>query len=178
MDEIKSDLTSDLDKKYPTLQGKGFAVVYNELEESIKDYCLFGNLITDYGDEFYSKKATGTSINSATGMRLGTGSTAVAKSGAGAAIVTYITASSVALDSSPASTNKGAGLGWRVTYLTTWPAGTATNSAITEVVITNENPLTNVSGAVGNTLSRAIISVNKGASDSLLVTWYHDQLGA
>jgi len=141
---------------------------------------LFENLITDTGDLYYAERAETSPTAIATGMRLGTGSTAVAKNGAGAAIVTYVTASHHAFDTGPAGATLGAGAGARVVYVATWAPGEATATGITEAVITTETPLTNVAGNAGNTISRAILSptVNKGALDQLVVTWNHDLLGA
>ena len=142
----------------------------------------FANLITDYGDQFYVQRGAGVSAPAAvTGMRLGTGVTAVAKNLAGAAIVTYVAGSEKALDGGyPTVATKGAGLGWRATYQTTWGAGVATANGLAEAVVTNESPLTDVAGAVGNTVSRALLNpvVNKGAADTLVITWTHDLLGS
>jgi hypothetical protein len=146
----------------------------------------FSNLITDAGDLYYAGKAivgiapaapsAPTAVN---GMKLGSGSTAVAKSGAGGALVTYITASNVAFDASyPQTANLGAGLGVNAVYKTTWAAGVATNAAITEVAIVNDQA-TNATTTAANTISRALItSVNKTASDTLAITWNHKLLGA
>jgi hypothetical protein len=147
----------------------------------VKARGVFANLITDYGDEYYARRATVAGVNIATAMRLGTGgSTAASKGGAGAAIVAYVNLSTVVLDGNPAYSDLGAGAGSRIQYVTTWPAGTATASGIDEAVITNETAPTNVAGTAGNTLSRAVLSpvVNKGASDQLVITWNHDALGA
>lgn len=147
----------------------------------LKDCGAVPNIITDTGDEMYAKRGAAVSVNLPTGMRYGTGSTAVAKNGAGAAIVTYTSGSHKAIDGSfPTAATKGAGLGWRVQYQTTWGAGVATANSLAEVVITNETPLTDVAGTAANTISRALLSptINKGASDSLVVTWNHDLLGA
>lgn len=128
--------------------------------------------------------ATGLSQASTSGMRLGTGVTAVAKTGAGAAIVTVGTGSnnSKAFDATFPSSSQpgGAGTARRVQYKTTWAAGDATQNSLSEVVITNEQPLSQVAGTAANTQSRALLSpvVNKGASDTLAVTWNHDLLGA
>ena len=139
------------------------------------------NLITEVGDEYYGERAAGIASppDQVSGMRLGTGTTAVAKTGAGAAIVTYVTGSSVAIDGGfPTSALSGGSR--RIQWKTTWGAGVATASAISEVVITNEASLTNVAGTAANTISRALISptVNKAAGDTLAVTWNHDLLGA
>jgi len=140
----------------------------------------FGNLVTQVGDQFYGDRAAAIgAINTVTGMRLGTGTTAVAKTGAGAAIVTYVAASQKAIDGAfPTSALSGSSR--RIEWKTTWAAGEATATGIAEVVITNETPLTNVAGAAANTISRALISptVNKAAGDTLAVTWQHDLLGA
>lgn len=153
-----------------------------ELKEAIP----FANLITDAGDLYYAKQAiVGVSPANATaptlvnGMKLGTGTTAAAKSGAGGALVTYLTASNVAFDSTfPSTSNLGGGLGVNAVYKTTWAAGTATNSAITEAVIVNDQA-TNATTTAANTISRIVFSaVNKGALDTLSITWNHKFLGA
>lgn len=125
--------------------------------------------------------AQGLTLPSASGMRLGTGVTAVAKTGAGAAIVTVGTGTnnSKAFDSTwPQSSLSGSSR--RIQYKTTWAAGDATQNSLAEVVITTEQPLSQVAGTAANTTSRALLSptVNKGASDTLAITWNHDLLGA
>lgn len=114
-----------------------------------------------------------------TGMRLGTGSTAPAKTGAGSFIGTYTTGSDKALDATfPASSLNGASR--QEQYKTTWGAGVVTANGLNEVSLTNESPITDAAGTAANTISRALLSpiVNKGASDSLAVTWNHLLLGA
>ncbi len=146
----------------------------------------FKNLITDAGDLYIAGKiiaaiapASASAPTAASGMKLGTGSTAVAKAGAGGALVTYLSGSNAAFDATyPQTSNLGAGLGVNAVYKTTWAAGTATNSAITEVAIANDAG-TNATSSAANTYSRALItSVNKTASDSLSVTWNWKALGA
>lgn len=138
------------------------------------------NLVTDHGDNFIAARIYDNAQNIVTGMRLGTGITAAAKSGAGGAIVTYIAASQHALDAAATDATKGAGLGWRTTYLSTWVAGDVTNAAIAEVVLTDETPITDVAGAVGDTVARYVFpaTIDKQAGDSLAVTWQIDVLGA
>lgn len=141
----------------------------------------FENLVTEVGDQYYGERASGIGSPPAqvTGMRLGTGSTAVAKTGAGAAIVTYTSGSNIAIAGGfPTSSKPGSAR--RIQWQALWGAGVATASGLNEVVITNETPLTNVAGAAANTISRALLSpvVNKGASDTLTITWNHDLLGA
>jgi len=147
----------------------------------LKQRVEFVNLITQVGDQYYGERAAGIGSPPAqvTGMRLGTGTTAVAKTGAGAAIVTYVSGSALAIDGGfPTSALSGSSR--RIQWKTSWAAGVATASGIAEAVITNENPLTDVTGTAANTISRALLSptVNKGASDTLAITWNHDLLGA
>lgn len=147
----------------------------------IKHYEEVENLVTQVGDQYYGERAAGIASPPAqvTGMRLGTGgATAASKTGAGAAIVTYIAGSNVAISagyptsSIPASSRV-------ITWQSSWAAGIATQVGITEVVITNETPLTNVAGVAANTIARAVLATfDKGANDTLNVTWTHSLLGA
>lgn len=139
------------------------------------------NLVTQVGDQYYGERAAGIASPPAqvTGMRLGTGTTAVAKTGAGAAIVTYVTASNVAITGGfPTSALNGSSR--RIQWQSSWGAGVATANGIAEAVVTNETPLTNVAGAAANTIARVLLSpvINKGATDTLQLTWNHDLLGA
>ena len=81
----------------------------------------------------------GRSLPPVSGMRLGTGTTAVSKTGAGAAIVTYVSGSYHVLDSVPASTLSGSSR--RISYACTWAAGQGTSNGISEVVLSFEAPL-------------------------------------
>ncbi len=124
----------------------------------------------------------GLSVPVASGMKLGTGSTATAKSGAGAALVTYgtgVTANKAFDATFPSLNDLGGGLGKNTQYKTTWNAGQATVTGLNEIVIVNENVFADASTAAANTISRALLSpvVNKGASDTLAITWNHKFLG-
>ena len=138
------------------------------------------NLLTDHGDNMIAARIYDDTQNIVTGMRLGTGNTAAAKNGAGAAIVTYITGSQKSLDAPATDATKGAGLGWRTTYVCTYVAGDVTNGAIAEIVLTDETPLTDVAGAEANTVARYVLgaTIDKQAADSLVATWKIDILGA
>jgi hypothetical protein len=141
----------------------------------------FENLVTQIGDQYYGERAAGIGSPPAqvTGMRLGTGTNAVGKTGAGvASIQTYVSASQKAIDGG-FPTSALAGSSRRIQWKTSWAAGEATATGIAEVVITNETPITNVAGTAANTISRALLSptVNKGISDTLAVTWNHDLFG-
>lgn len=137
------------------------------------------NLITQVGDQAYAERGAGImTLGAPTGIRLGTGTTATAKTGAGAAMVTYVAGSSIAFDATyPQSALNGSAR--RITYRCTWAAGVATAMGIAEAVITNI-AIADVAGAAANTVARALLSsaVNKEASDSLVVTWTHDAEGA
>jgi|SRR5215216_949826 len=152
---------------------------------NVKDERRAQNLITDAGDLYYAAKAIAAiapaspaAPTAMSGMKLGTGTTAAAKSGAGAALVTYITASNLAFDASfPVTQNLGAGLGVNGQYKTTWAAGVATNAAITEAVIVND-AATNATTTAANTSHRVVFTaINKTSTDSLVITWNAKFLG-
>lgn len=148
---------------------------------NVKLVGVIKNLITQIGDEYYGERAAGIASppDQVTGMRLGTDNTAAAKTGAGAAIITYVSGSAVAIDGGfPTSSLSGSSR--RIQWKSSWAAGVATANGIVEAVITIENPLTDVAGSAANTIARGLLSpvVNKGALDTLAVTWNHDLLGA
>jgi len=167
----------------------GYGVIHlyeGDPVEGTKAIVPFGNLITDAGDLYIAGKiiaaispAAPAAPTAANGMKLGTGTTAVTKAGVAAALVTYLTASNVVFDASfPATVNLGAGLGVNSQYKTTWAAGVATNAAITEVAIVNDQA-TNATTTAANTYSRAVFTaVAKGAADSLAITYNYKVLGA
>lgn len=157
--------------------GRGIAILRDQFDRIVQSV-EFENLITQVGDQVIMERYAnlGGPPDTPTGMRLGTGgATAAAKTGAGAAIVTYISGSNAGFDTGfPTSALNGSSR--RITFQSVWAAGTATNSAIDEWVVTNENPLTDVAGAAANTVSRAVTGtpLNKTASDTLTITWTHD----
>lgn len=140
------------------------------------------NLVTQVGDQLYGEKGAGIAGAPAvpTGMKLGTGGTAVAKTGAGAALVTYLAGSNKAFDATyPQSALNGSSR--RITYKRTYAAGEATTvSAITEAVIVNDTIATDATSTAANTISRILVTgiSAKAASDTLTATWNHDLLGA
>jgi hypothetical protein len=169
------------------MPGEGLAVVqlHDARGRLLLDETIH-NLITDAGDLYIAQKvitgiapANPSAPTAMNGMKLGTGATAAAKSGAGAALVTYLTASNVAFDATyPQTVNLGAGLGVTAVYKTTWGAGVATNSAITEAVVVNDQG-TNATSSAANSISRIVFTaVNKGAADTLAITWSHKFLGS
>ena len=144
------------------------------------------NIVTQVGDQVYGERGGGVSGAPAapTGMRLGTGANsggnAPAKTGAGAALTTYLSGSNKAFDATyPQSSVNGSSR--RITYRRTYAAGEATTaSAITEAVIVNDTIATDATSTAANTISRiAVAGISaKGASDTLTATWNHDLLGA
>jgi hypothetical protein len=146
---------------------------------NLKARCEVSNLITAAGDQLYAQRGSGAAAPAApTGIRLGSGSTAVAKTGAGSAIVTYLSGSNKAFDATFPSATAGV-----VTYKRTYAAGEATTaSPITEAVINNDTIANDnaTTATVANTYSRVLLTGigSKGASDVLTITWTHTFLGA
>jgi hypothetical protein len=139
------------------------------------------NLVTDYGDDVIATRLFDDAINIVTGMRLSTAVTAADKNGAGSYHATgYISGSEEALDATATDATKGAGNGWRTTFVCTWIAGDITNGSIGSVVLTNETALTDTAGVAGDTLARYVFgsTIDKQSGDSLEVTWQIDILGA
>lgn len=134
------------------------------------------NIITQTGNQYYAERAAGIGSPPAqvTGMRLGTGTTAVATTGAGAALVTYKAGSNATIIA-PTS-GAGAGTSRRITWGGSWAAGVATDTALAEAVIVNDTIATDATSAAGATIARVLLSpvINKGATDTLNLTWQHD----
>lgn len=180
------DMARDLVSEKMGIVGYGIVHVRDEIGRT-KELVPFANLITDAGDLYYATQAiygvqpansSSHSAGVAVVMKLGTGATAAAKNSTGGALGAYISGSNQAFDSPyPQVSNLGAGLGVNAVYKTTWAAGSATNSAITEAVIANSNADATATGA--NTYSRVTFTaVNKGSNDTLAITWNHKFLGS
>jgi hypothetical protein len=156
----------------------GRMIAAHDRAGKIKAECTIHNLVTAVGDQYYAARGAGIGSPPAaiTGFRLGAGSTAPAKTGAGAALVTYLSGSNQANDGGFPTAVSGV-----ATYKVTYAAGTATTaSPITEVVLVNDTIATNATTAAANTMSRALLAGigSKGALDTLTVTWTHTLLGA
>ncbi len=155
------------------LTGSDGVVKYDEWGE---------NLVTDVGDGHIAKRVIeGDTEDIVTGMKLGNDSaTPEAKNGAGAAMVEYISGSEEALDAPPTEATKGAGAGWRATFVVTWAAGDVTDADIEEVCLTNQTALADNTSAEADTIARFLFAstIDKQAGDSLEVTWQIDVLGA
>lgn len=166
---------------------KGFVhIQLFDKDGNLKTERKIENLVTTAGDQYYAKMiaagvspANAVAPTKASGMKLGTGSTAATKSGAAAALGAYILGSNNPYDASyPQTASNGGDTGWNVVYQTTWGAGDVTNAAITEVVLVNDGG-TDGSSTAANTYARATFTaVDKTATDSLIITWTHTLLGA
>jgi hypothetical protein len=139
------------------------------------------NIVTQVGEQLYGERGAGiTTLAVPTGMRLGTGATsggnAPSKTGAGAALTTYLSGSNKPFDATyPQSSIPGTVR--RITYKRTYAAGEATSaSPITEAVIVNDTIATDATSTAANTIARiAITGISaKGATDTLTATWNHD----
>lgn len=161
------------------LVGYGTVALFDR-EGNLKEVEPFVNKITTLGDEYYAKRAVAgigtpnlaqpTLVN---GMKLGTGTTAVAKSGAGSSLVTYISGSNQLFDTThPATTDLTGDTGWDAVYKCTWGAGDVTNAAITEAVIVEDAGVDDAASAL--TIARIVFTPkNKTADDTLTITWAH-----
>jgi hypothetical protein len=157
-----------------TLRGHGVAEVHGP-DGELKQTVSFTNLITQVGEQLYGERGAGiTTLAVPTGMQLGTGSTTPTKTGSASAIGTLVASSLLPLNGTPTSSVPSSVR--RITYATTWAAGTATANGIAEVALVNQATGTQTAAPASSTIARALLSpsVNKGAADSLTVTWHHD----
>lgn len=139
----------------------------------IKSQGVEENIVTQVGDQMYAERGAGiTTTPVPTGMKLGSGTTAAAKTGAGAALATYIANSHQAFDGGyPSSALNGSAR--RITYRCTFAAGKGTGN-IQELVIVNE-ALSDATSTAANTVHRIVSAIgNKASGDSLVVTWTYD----
>jgi hypothetical protein len=136
------------------------------------------NLVTGNGDQYCAKKLY-SAPTLMTAMKLGTATTAPAKTGAGSfvAVADYVSGSAHACDE---SSPKAGGTNDIVTFIHTWAAGEATNSTINRVAIVDNTTDAGEADAT-HTLSAALMNpapVAKGAADTLKITWNITFLGA
>lgn len=128
-------------------------VVVRGEDGTVKQDFTVPNLVVDAGLDYIASRMEGTSESVMSHMAVGTGTTA-----ADAADTTLETeAAREALTSTDVTDNA-------VAYVATFAAGTGTG-ALTEAAILNAS-------SAGTMLCRTVFSViNKGASDSMTVTW-------
>ena len=111
------------------------------------------NLVVTDGKEYVASRMKDTTADAMSHMAIGTGSTAASASNAALGAET----GRVSLASTTVTANE-------VAYVATFAAGTGTG-AITEAGILN-------AASAGDLLCRTVFSVvNKGASDSMTITW-------
>lgn len=148
---------------------------------SVKATGIARNLVTQVGDQFYGERAAGIESppGQLTGMKLGEGSDAPTKTGAGAALGVYLSDSHQAIEAGFPTSALESGAR-RITWQAVWAAGKATSAnPITEVVLVNDT-LADTTSPEGNTVARALLNgiAAKGADDTLTVTWQHDLAGS
>jgi len=132
--------------------GKVDVVVY-DTDGNIKDERHISNLVVDTGLDFIASRMAGTASSVMSHMAIGTGATApvAANTGLGSE------SARVVLDSTTATDNS-------VAYVATFGAGVGTAS-LTEAGIFNAS-------SAGDMLCRVTYSViNKGAADTMTITW-------
>ena len=121
----------------------------------VKDTREVDNLVVDTGLAFIASRMKDASATAMSHMELGTGTTAAAAGNT--ALETAISGSRTALTSTTVTSNA-------VAYVASFAAGTGTG-AVTEAGILN-------AASGGTLLCRTVFSVvNKGASDSMTITW-------
>jgi hypothetical protein len=122
---------------------------------AIKDSREIKNLVVTVGKNFIASRMKDATATAMSHMEVGTSTTAavIGDTTLGAAVAS----SRVTLTSTTVTANA-------IAYVGTFPAGTGTG-ALTEAGIFN-------AGAAGTMLCRTVFSVvNKGASDTLTITW-------
>lgn len=140
--------------------------------------CETHNLVTAVGDQFYAGRAVLSAGLPAqvTGFKLGTGSTAPAKTGAGAALAAYLAGSNRAPDAGYPTAVGGVAT-WRRTF---GPGEATSEDPVTEAVLVTDAIASDATSAAAATICRALIEgiASKGAEDTLVVTWAHELVGA
>jgi hypothetical protein len=133
-------------------------IVLTGPDGKLKEQREVDNLVVTVGKNFIASSMAKTTTNSPaamTHMEVGTGTTAAAVGDT--ALQTPVASSRVTLTSTTVTTNN-------VAYVATFPAGTGTG-ALTEAGIFNAS-------STGTMLCRTVFSViNKGAADTLGITW-------
>lgn len=128
-------------------------IVLRDKDGKVKDQRTVKNLVVDTGLAYIADRMADAAESAMSHMAVGTGSTAAA-----AGDTTLGTESGRVALTSTTQTNED------VVYVATFSAGTGTG-ALTEAGILN-------AASAGTLLCRTVFStVNKGASDSLQVTW-------
>lgn len=133
------------------------SIVLKGEDGQIKDHREVRNLVVNTGLAYIVSRMVGTAKNVMSHMAIGSGSTAAAAGDTG--LNTQIS-SRKSLDSTTIAGSNNE----QVVYVATFAAGESTG-AITEAGIFN-------AGSSGDMLCRTVFAVvNKGASDSMVITW-------
>ncbi len=152
-----------------TLRGEVIAEVRGP-DGQLKQRSVTHNIVTDQGDALAAKAAY-TAAYTTWGMKLGTATTAAAKNGAGSfiAVADYVSGSARALDDSTPKQGAAANI---CQFRRLWAAGEGTNANINRVAICDNTTDAGEADAA-HTFSISVFSgaINKGASDTLTVTW-------
>jgi hypothetical protein len=135
------------------LQGE-LAIVVKDKDGKVKEERKEKNLVVDSGLTFICSRMADASDGVMSHMAVGSSTTAA--SGTDSDLISIL-GSRVALDSTTASSNT-------ITYVTTFGAGVGTG-AVTEAGIFND-------ASAGSMLCRTVFPVvNKGADDTMAITW-------
>jgi len=144
---------------------------------NLKQRSVTHNIVTSQGDKF-AAAAMYSAAYSGWGMKLGTATTEAAKSGAGSYVATadYVSGSAKALDD---NTPKAGATNDIVQFRRLWAAGEGTSSNINRVAIVDNTTDAGEADAT-HTFAISVFSsaINKGADDTLTVTWNVTFLGA
>jgi hypothetical protein len=162
------------------LRGEVIARLYGS-DGKLKQESRTHNLITSSGDAVLANNLVQVADSSLAGMNLGTGSTAAVK--ANTALETQITNSYKPNDDTfPKRITDGGSpaVDRRVSNQTSWGAGEATSAGIREVGLwTAGTAGGDPSGTmIGHSIFAVGDMINKGASDTLVITWNIDLTGA
>lgn len=136
------------------MKGK-LSIVLTGPDGEVKEQHEVDNLVVTVGKNFIASRMKDATATAMSHMEVGTGTTAAAVGDT--ALGAAVASSRVALTSTTVTTNS-------VAYVATFPAGTGTG-ALTEAGIFNAS-------SSGTMLCRTVFSViNKGAADTLGITW-------
>jgi hypothetical protein len=184
---IKDEVTCSMDRTREVhdmvgLHGTGTWEMVDGDTGEVRSRGEFANLVTGVGDQVYAERGAGVAnaLPTPTCAKLGTGTAAPTKTGAGAALQesAYIGTSSTVFDSTyPQSSLSG--VYRRITYKFTFGQNVGTTTTpIGEIALCNSVQADATAGAEA-TVSRALISPGaKAPSDILTVVWVHDILGS
>jgi len=134
--------------------GKVNVALYDQ-QGNLKQTQTINNLVVDDGLDYIASRMKDTSETAMSHMEVGTGTTSPVAGDS--ALETAIAGSRVSLTSTTVTSNA-------IEYVGDFPAGTGTG-AVTEAGVFNDS-------SAGTLLCRTVFSVvNKGADDTLKITW-------